>query len=582
MPGFVLVENNLKNNFQNYNCNKKSLLLEIIELENLSIQRRTINKFLNDKVFYENKDFMILTEGIIFNKIDLIKKNKKINFQDTIIEMYKENGEQFFNKFRGSFSGILIDKKNKITIIYTDQTGSKQIFYYKNFENIIIGSSINYILEIIKLNKINYSFNKKGAYCLLNHGFMLENITVIEEIKKLVAGTYLKIKNKKVEIIEYHKFSNTPNRELDDNEIINRIDLLFLEALKKQINKNKEYGYENYAPLSAGLDSRIVNFGFEKLKIKNVKNITYSQTGYHDELIPKKIANDLKRHWIFKSLDNGLSIKDNIDEIININDGQVLYYGPGQVNDIFENLNDNKLGVIHTGMLGDVVVGTFFKEKNQELKFNVIDGAYSKKLIDKLKKNLELKDIRSYQNQEIYNFYNRGFNGANLGSPLTFQEKTESYSPFYDVDFLEFCLTIPVEKRWNNYIYDKWVITKYPDATNYLHNGIRKIGEQSVNINIFGREIKVKEIIPKGIKYVFKKIGILNTQLNTKNHMNPLDYWYNNNLELKNYLNNYFDENIEKIKDKELKEDCIYLYKKGNTIEKTQVLTLLGIFKKYF
>ena len=40
---------------------------------------------------------------------------------------------------------------------------------------------------------------------------------------------------------------------------------------------------------------------------------------------------------------------------------------------------------------------------------------------------------------------------------------------------MNFCLTIPLELRFGHYIYDKWVVTKYPDAAKYPHNEGRKI-----------------------------------------------------------------------------------------------------------
>lgn len=580
MPGFILINKKLKNNFKN--ISNKNLIIEKIESSDIEIQRKTINKFLKDKVFFNDLIYTIVIEGVIFNKLELIEKYNKKTFKDTIVEMYKKEGESFFSKFRGSFSGVFIDKEKNIKLIFTDHIGDKQIFYNTDFNNIIISTNLNDIIEIFNLNKIEYSLNKEGVYCILNHGYMLDKLTYLNEVKKLIAGTYLKITEEKQIVKEYHRFDNTPILNRTDNELIENIDKLFLNALKKQLNKNKEYGYENFSPLSAGLDSRMVNFGLDKLETNNIYNFTYSQTNYYDEVIPKKIANDLKRHWIFKSLDNGLSIKDNIDLMIDINCGQVLYYGPGQVYDILNTLNHKKLGIIHTGMLGDVVVGTFFQEKNQNQKYRIEDGCYSKKLIKKLKKIINTNDMRKYQNQEIYNFYNRGFNGANLGSPLVFQEETESFSPFYDVELLEYCLTIPVEKRWNNNLYDKWILKKYPEAAKYLHNGVRKIGGFDKKIKLLKKEIGIKEFIPKGTKYILRKIGFLKKSLNTKHHMNPLDYWYNTNLELKMYLDSYFEDNLKKIKESEIKKDCIDLYVYGNTIEKTQVLTFLGFLKKYF
>jgi len=64
--------------------------------------------------------------------------------------------------------------------------------------------------------------------------------------------------------------------------------------------------------------------------------------------------------------------------------------------------------------------------------------------------------------------------------------------------------------------------------------------------------------------------------------MNPMDYWYNNNDDLRKFMVNTYNENIHLLKDDELRNDCQRLFNEGNTIEKTQVLTLLAAYKYYF
>ncbi len=70
--------------------------------------------------------------------------------------------------------------------------------------------------------------------------------------------------------------------------------------------------------------------------------------------------------------------------------------------------------------------------------------------------------------------------------------------------------------------------------------------------------------------------------METSKHMNPFDYWYNTNSELKEYMDNYYSEIVDKIEDKTLKQDLVDMYEKGHAIEKTQVLTFLSLMKNYF
>ena len=77
--------------------------------------------------------------------------------------MYEQNGETFFDEFRGSFSGVLFDKKKDIKLIYTDHIGSKQVFYSHIGNSIILGSEINYITDLYKENDKIYTLNKTAV-----------------------------------------------------------------------------------------------------------------------------------------------------------------------------------------------------------------------------------------------------------------------------------------------------------------------------------------------------------------------------------------------------------------------------------
>ena len=64
--------------------------------------------------------------------------------------------------------------------------------------------------------------------------------------------------------------------------------------------------------------------------------------------------------------------------------------------------------------------------------------------------------------------------------------------------------------------------------------------------------------------------------------MNPFDYWYKTNENLKNFIDSTFKENISLLENNELKKDYQKLFKEGNTLEKSQVLTLLEAIRHYF
>ena len=64
--------------------------------------------------------------------------------------------------------------------------------------------------------------------------------------------------------------------------------------------------------------------------------------------------------------------------------------------------------------------------------------------------------------------------------------------------------------------------------------------------------------------------------------MNPFEYWYNCNSNLRNFMYSYYKNHIDLLMDNSfLKKDVEYLFNKGGFLEKTQVLTLLAAMKMH-
>ena len=145
MPGFLGVHKKSTNILICFsNCKRLELINDNIITESFYVERRTINKFLNDKLFLGTEKLIIITEGIILNSQELIKKYQKNNFGLIVIEMIHQNPNDFFNEFRGSFSGLVYDKQSDCLQIYTDHIGSKQVFYSQTDKGFCFGFEINF------------------------------------------------------------------------------------------------------------------------------------------------------------------------------------------------------------------------------------------------------------------------------------------------------------------------------------------------------------------------------------------------------------------------------------------------------
>jgi len=573
MPGFFL-EINSSHGEENI-VKKDNSITNQIRSEKYYVRRTTVNKFMNDKVFFENESYLIIIEGIILNKKKLLKNNaEELSWADYIIVLYEKFGDEFFGNFSGSFSGVFYDKKKNKWLIFVDQIGSRQLYYTVNRNQLVISSEIKWITNYLRQTNQSFSIDSDGASLLLTYGYLLEDITLIKEIKKLNAGLYLLISEGRVQKKQYFLLDNTSDIETTEADFIRQIDELFLDAVQAEFNKNSEYNYDNYLTLSGGLDSRMTLFAAKKLGYKDIINITFAQSGSLDTIIAQQISDDLKCEWIFKSLDNGLFLF-NIDDITRINGGIALNYGHLHQYSTYRLLDKTKIGVLHTGQLGDVVCGTFYNKPKDNDTFEIGDGAYSKKNLHLIR---ELKLKYNYKNQEIFNFYNRGFTGANSGL-IVAQEFSEPFSPFFEVEFLKKALSIPVNLKFDHKFYFKWILKMHPNAAKYKW--------EKTNNLICARRFSVfdKSFYPNNIPAIIKRKLIRSQRENALKSkyksMNPLDFYYQTNHLLEKCWTEYFYSNINYLPE-ELKGVAENMYKSGCALEKNMVISLVSALKLYF
>ncbi len=568
MPGFFI--SNCQKESSLNNCVPEYCIQKDLSNQKFQIKWNTLNKFMRDKCMAEDGQYIVIQDGYLLNKINLFREYNVSDIKKLIIAMYEREGDTFFRLFRGSFSGAIYDKALDKWIVYTNHIGDHAIFYSVINNIFYIGSQVNYILESCKANHAELHFHEAAAYQMLTFGFMEDDSTYASEIKRLRGGKYLYIKDGNVEVKEYHSFfvRECPLTENSEEKWIALIDEAFQKAVQMEYDKDKEYGYLHFADLSGGLDSRMNVWVAHTLGIGHVLCCTYCKADYLDEEIAKEISRYWEDELYVKPLDDCSFLYD-IDEIIKMNGGLSLYCGITGGNQMLKNLSVWRYGLEHTGQVGDVVIGSFFKHGIDKER-HIPSGRYSERLSNRL--NTVYQD--SFDDYEMYLFYTRAFNGA-LCTHLIRNNYTEVTSPFLDVDFLELCLSIPLELRMNHYIYKQWIIEKYPEAAAFRWEKINGLITDSKAIRF------VKKLVRRGpyrLKELFQKdISAYS--------MNPLDYWVNKKPQIHKFFQNYFEDKmglVKRMASAELQQDLNDMFAVGSAMEKMMALTVIGAINFYF
>ena len=519
-------------------------------------------KFREDKVFEENKDYIVGLDGVVLNLTEL-KNNYAISEVFLLlIHLYRKRKENLAIELKGNFNGFVFEKKTETLIFFNDKTASKPAFYSKVKDSYIISSSIKNIIKLKQQYKCNSYLNISACYNMLTYGGMIEDQTIINNVKKINAGICLKIANDKVLFIKYFDFNNIEYSLNDKNRVIKQLDDCFKKAIILEYNKDKEYNYRHLATLSGGLDSRLNVMLANKLGYK-VDSFCFSQSNYLDEKIARKIAENLKLNFQFVALDNGDYLQDLVENV-DLNNGLQHYLNAAHFNFALKKINLEDSGLIHTGLVGGAVLGGFLTKGTYP---NYYSNKISHKFIDKTQNNRSIE--KSYKNEEVFKLYQLIFNISNFGSYVVESNRSYLVSPFLDENFLITALSINPKLK-KDQIYIDWL--------NKYHSYVTKYKWEKTS---FKPNAKFKTELSRYTNKIRKEFLIFTNKIN-KLSMTPEDYWLKSNLKNQKFYKKTFNERMDSFKNnKELFKDLNLAYYNGNIEEKSAVLTILEIVNKF-
>lgn len=539
-------------------------------IDGFYIDRCTLNKFVKDKCFFQDNQYLVILEGYLLNKKELFQKYNVSMVSELILSMYRNEGDDYFKDFRGSFSGILYDSHFAKWVIYTNHYGDNTVFYYHEGEKIVVSSQYKDVLDTLKANGIELSVDDNAIRDMLTYGFMSKNHTYVKEIKRLMPGTFVTLQENRLSLHSYYRLKDhlLDLSHYSESEIIDELDRRFRNAIKLEYEKDLEYGYKHINQLSGGLDSRMNVWVARDMGYQDMLCITFAQSNSADERISQQIGKRLQVDNVFWPMDSARHLL-HIDEYVSMNNGLALYGGVGATKEIFDKLDFQQFGLVHTGQLGDVVIDSYVHNAS-ELS-NLSPGGMFSKLID------VKQDYSEYRDREEYLMNTRGFLGI-LSTHLYMRNYTEVCSPFINIDFLYFCMSIPLKLRLNHHIYKSWILTKYPHAADFIWE---KSGGKITEPNLIKNARKYSKVIINP-KRILRKAGI-KISVKNKSGMSPFDLWWEENEDLRTLYNRYYQEHISQASlSDDIRADMSFVYQKGSVAEKMQVITALAAVNMAF
>jgi asparagine synthase (glutamine-hydrolysing) len=333
----------------------------------------------------ESGRYVIVFNGEIFNYKELRKKlqDKGVSFfsesdSEVLLKLFIHEGKNCLGQLVGFFSFAIFDKESQELFVARDRMGIKPLLYYYDDDKFVFASEMKSLLAYNIPSELDYT----SLYQYLQLNYIPGPTSIIKNVLKLMPGTYVTIKKKKLEHGVFYKIpydgakvrKNRLSYEEQKNELAWKLD----ESVKLRLIADVPIG----AFLSGGIDSSIiVALASRHTEQLNTFSIGYKNEPFFDEtryaeLVAKKFNTN---HTVFSLTNDDLfsnlfEALDYIDEPFADSSALAVY--------ILSKLTSKKVKVALSGDGADELFAGYNKHMGD---FRVREGGFTVELLSALK-----------------------------------------------------------------------------------------------------------------------------------------------------------------------------------------------------
>lgn len=244
-------------------------------------------------VFNENGDVLVFQNGEIYNyrelRAELLKSGHQFTTDsdtEVLVHLYEQYGDQMLHQLQGMFAFCMYDKRDGSFLLARDRYGEKPLYYWQNDGELAFSSEIGALLEHKSIEAV---LNKEALPYYLRTSLVPEPLTLLEGIKALPAGHFMKICKGEVNIQAYHAIDYSPSGKIQHlEEAVEIIGPLLSNAVRKQTVSDVPIG----AFLSGGIDSSTMVALLQQQSSKPVAtfNVRFEDQTYDESPIARAVA----------------------------------------------------------------------------------------------------------------------------------------------------------------------------------------------------------------------------------------------------------------------------------------------------
>ncbi len=215
----------------------------------------------NQPMCNEDGTQWLVFNGEIYNFVELrnylLKRNHKFKSygdSEVILHLYEEKGINLLEDLNGMFAFCLFSEDEHRFFLARDRIGIKPLYYYFKNGRFAFSSELKALLSLPFISR-NIDFEALNYYFAL--GYIPEDLSIFEDIKKLKPGHYLSLNENNFSIVQYWDLLKK-KQQLSTYCESELIDLLE-EKLRDSISLRKVSDVPVGSFLSGGLDSSLVS-----------------------------------------------------------------------------------------------------------------------------------------------------------------------------------------------------------------------------------------------------------------------------------------------------------------------------------
>jgi asparagine synthase (glutamine-hydrolysing) len=241
----------------------------------------------------EDGSVQVIFNGEIYNHLQL-RRELEVNghrFQtcsdtETIVHLYEDHGERLVDHLRGMFAFALWDRKRQRLVLARDRIGLKPLYYYRDSQKLVFGSTIQAILTD---GMIPREVDSEAIDEYLTFGVIGGDRSIFRGIHKLPAAHTLVVSRDdwRAQPRRFWELQIRPDENLSTSEWLATVDAKLSETIAAHRLSDVPVG----AFLSGGLDSAaVVSKWAEQGRDLRTFSIGFEDARYDETQYARRVA----------------------------------------------------------------------------------------------------------------------------------------------------------------------------------------------------------------------------------------------------------------------------------------------------